>query len=209
MTYAKIQDDKIVKTGQRPRWFADDGKPVTDEVLRQHGWLPVHYETPEYDVALQRVSLKHQREWAIETKRVVAAYEIREIPIDQMRDAKLQEATDMRWTVWTGGMTLPNGIRVETDEASYNRVTSVISGYEASGLSEESVVSFKAASGFAKLTIAEIKQIAGMMGLHMQACFAMEEAHFDAINALETREEIAAYDTSTGWPNQGDADGDV
>lgn len=200
--YAKITNNAIERITSRPKWLDDNGDPVSDAVLQDHGWLPVVYSQPEYDPRLQRVIQLPQSEWAIETTRVVATYDIHEIPIEQIRDVKLQAATDMRWQVMSGGITLPNGMFIETDETSFNRVTSVIAGYESTGLTEESKVSYKAASGFVKLTIAEIKGIAGLMGQHMQACFAAEEAHYEAIDLLETREDIANYDVSTGWPNE-------
>lgn len=201
MTYAKIENNEIEKLGPRPKWLDDAGNPVTDAILAEHGYLPVAYEPPEYDAALQRVSLKPQSEWAIETKRVVAAYEVHEIPIEQIRDTKLQEATDMRWSVMTGGVTLPNGVQVGTDIDDQNRITSVVANAALAGLADSDEVDFKAESGWVSITIAEVKAIAGVIGQFVQACYSAERAHHNAINALETREEIAAYDTSAGWPN--------
>lgn len=199
MNYAKIQDDQIVKVGPTPNWRTDDG-PLTKEQWREQGYLPVHYDQPEYDAALQRVSLKPQSEWAIETKRVVAAYEIHEIPIEQIRDTKLQEATDMRWQVMTGGITLPNGISNGTDIDDQNRITSVVANAELAGLTDSDEVDFKAASGWVRITIAGVKTIAGAIGQFVQACYTAERTHHEAIAALETPEEIAAYDIEVGWP---------
>lgn len=203
MTYAKIENSQIIKVGPTPNWRTDDG-PLTKEQWRDQGYLPVVYEPPAYDPLLQRLVQKPRSEWLVESKQVVATYDIHDIPIEKIRDTKLRAATDMRWEVMSGGVTLPNGMVVETDETSFNRVTSVIAGYESSGLTEYSIISFKTSTGFVKLSIAEVKQIAGLMGTHMQACFAAEEAHYKAIDLLETREDIANYDVSTGWPNQGE-----
>jgi hypothetical protein len=35
---------------------------------------------------------------------------------------------------------------------------------------------------------------------HVQACFSQERVHAEAINALETVEDVQAYDFTTGWP---------
>lgn len=199
MTYAKIVNDQIVKVGPTPNWRTDDG-PLTPEQWREQGYLPVVYEPPEYDPALQRVSLKDRSEWAIETKRVVAAYDIHEIPIEQVRETKLQETTDMRWQIMTGGVTLPGGIRVATTIEDQNRVTSVVANAALVGLGDDDEVDFKAESGWAKVTIAQVKGIAGAVGQLVQACYTAERAHSEAIDLLETREAIAAYDVSTGWP---------
>src|SRR5690554_4803889 len=147
--YAKTEDNKIIKVGPAPNWRTDDG-PLTPEQWREQGFLPVHYDSPEHDPALQRVSLKPQSEWAIETNRVVAAYEIHDIPIEQIRDAKLQEATDMRWQVMTGGMTLPNGISIGTDIDDQNRITSVVANASLAGLTDTDEVDFKAESGWVR-----------------------------------------------------------
>lgn len=203
MNYAKIENGAIAKTGPRPRWYSSaDGAPLSDDELRDHGYLPVVYSTPEHDARLQRVSLSPQSEWAIETKRVVAAYTVQDIPIEQVRESKLQEATDMRWQVMTGGMTLPGGIQVGTTIDDQNRITSVVANAALAGLTDVDSVDFKATSGWVSITIAEVKGIAGAIGQFVQACYSAERGHHDAIEALETREAIAAYDTGQGWPIQ-------
>lgn len=199
--YAKIEDEEIAKTGPRPRWFGDDGQPVTDEVLAERGYLPIVYNVPAHDADLQRVVLLPSNEWAIETKRVVAAYAVHDIPIEELREAKQEEATAMRWEVMTGGMTLPGGIEVGTDIDDQNRITSVVANAELAGLTDADEVDFKAVSGWARITIAEVKAIAGVIGQFVQACYSAERAHHDAIAELETREEIVLYDTGQGWPN--------
>src|SRR5690606_32717125 len=178
----------------------DDGQLASEEVLAGLGYLPIVYNEPAHDPALQRVILLPRTEWPIETKRVVAAYAVTDISIEELREAKLEEATAMRWQVMTGGLTLPGGIQVGTDIDDQNRITSVLSNYEHAGLNDESIISFKAKSGFVKITIAQLKEIAGAIGQHVQACYDAEEMHFNAIEALATREEIAAYDTGQGWP---------
>lgn len=202
MTYAKIQDDQIVKVGPTPNWRTDDG-PLTPEQWRDQGYLPVHYDQPEHDPLLQQVNQLAQDEWLIEPERVVVTYEIHETPIEQLRDAKLQAATNMRWSVMTGGITLPSGISIGTGIDDQNRITSVVANAALAGLTDSDEVDFKAESGWVHVTIAEVKQIAGVIGQFVQACYSAERAHHNAINALETREEIAAYGASTGWPSQG------
>lgn len=204
MTYAQIENNQIANTGPRPRWLDDEGNPVTDEVLADHGRLPVVYDTPEHDETLQRITINAKSEWLIETKRVVATYTVHDIPIEQIRDAKLQEATDMRWQVMTGGMTLPNGVSIGTGIDDQNRITSVVANASLAGLTDTDEVDFKAESGWVRATIADIKGIAGAVGQFVQACYTAEWEHHDAIDMLTTREEIAAYDASAGWPSQVD-----
>src|SRR5690606_7360197 len=178
----------------------DDGQLASDEVLAGLGYLPIVYNEPAHDPALQRVILLPRTEWPIETKRVVAAYEVEDIPIEELREEKLQEATDMRWEVMTGGLTLPGGVQVGTDIDDQNRITSVVANAELAGLTDADEVDFKAVSGWVRITIGEVKAIAGAIGQFVQACYSAERAHHEAIAALETREEIASYDTGQGWP---------
>lgn len=201
MNYAKIENDQIVKTGPLPRWFNDGGEPLTPEQWLSFGYYPITYQTPEYDPYLQRAVLKPHSEWAIESDQVVATYDIVEIDIEELRQAKLEAATDMRWQVMTGGMTLPNGVAVGTTIDDQNRITSVVANAELAGLTDSDEVDFKAASGWVRITISEVKQIAGAIGQFVQACYSAERAHHEAIEALETREEVAAYDVGVGWPD--------
>lgn len=200
MNYAKIENDQIVKIGPRPRWFNDGGEPLTAEQWLSFGYYPITYQTPEYDPYLHRVVLKPHSEWTIESDRVVATYDVVDIDIEELRQAKLEAATDMRWQVMTGGMTLPNGVAVGTTIDDQNRITSVVANAELAGLTDADEVDFKAASGWVRITIAQVKQIAGAIGQHVQACYSAERAHHEAIEALETREEVAAYDVGVGWP---------
>lgn len=228
MTYAllNIERTAILQTGPRPDWGVD-GQPASDEVLRhggfetetidgkevlvldehgnkilatgRQGWYPVVYSPPEHDPYLQRTVLKPKSEWLIEAERVVATYDIIEIDVEELRQNKLQAATDMRWQVMTGGMAL-NGVSIGTTIDDQNRITSVVANAELAGLTDADEVDFKAASGWVRISIGQIKAIAGAIGQHVQACYSAERVHHEAIEALETREEVAAYDVTTGWP---------
>lgn len=230
MSYAQLNADRteILEVSPRPTWKVD-GAPATDEVLRhggfetvmvdgkevlvldengnkilasgRPGWYPIHHDRPEHDPYLQRAVLKPQSEWIIEETRVVATYDIIEIDIEELRQNKLQAATDMRWAVMTGGLTLPGDIQVGTTIDDQNRITSVVANAELAGLTDADEVDFKAASGWVRVTIAEIKAIAGAIGQFVQACYSAERAHHEAIDALATREQIRDYDINVGWPD--------
>lgn len=201
MNYAKIENDQIVKTGPRPRWFNDGGEPLTAEQWLSFGYYPITYQTPEHDPYLQRAVLNPSSEWIIESERVVATYEVVDIDIEELRQSRLQAATDMRWNVMTGGMTLPNGVAVGTTIDDQNRITSVVANAELAGLTDADEVDFKAVSGWVRITIAQVKQIAGAIGQFVQACYSAERTHHEAIAALTTREQIRDYDINVGWPD--------
>lgn len=200
MNYAKIENDQIVKIGPLPRWFNDGGEPLSAEQWLSFGYYPITYQTPEYDPYLHRVVLKPHSEWIIESDRVVATYDVVDIDIEELRQAKLEAATDMRWSVMTGGMTLPNGVQVGTTIDDQNRITSVVANAALAGLTDADEVDFKSNSGWVRITIAEVKAIAGAIGQFVQACYSAERAHHEAIDKLKTPEQIRDYDIEVGWP---------
>lgn len=112
--------------------------------------------------------------------------------------------TKKRWEVETGGITLPNGIRVATGIDDQNRITSVVANAERAGLEE---VDFKSAEGWVKVTLAELQAIATAIALHVQACFSTERAHHEAIDVIarvedeeDQKELLKNYDFSKDWP---------
>ena len=118
-------------------------------------------------------------------------------PTLEERRARLKDdATARRWEIETGGLTLPNGIRVLTGKADQNRITSVIVNAQMAGIES---VDFKADSGWTRLTVAEITAIACAIGRHVQVCFTAERAHHEAIELLDAA-GIDTYDLAAGWP---------
>jgi hypothetical protein len=112
--------------------------------------------------------------------------------------------TRYRWEVETGGITLPGGIKVATALDDQNRITTVVANARLAGLAQ---VKFKAASGWATLAVAEVEGIAAAIALHVQACFAAECAHHEAIDDIASIEDPAErqaaldeYDETQGWP---------
>lgn len=123
-----------------------------------------------------------------------------ELPLEELRAQVQQAATDKRWEVMTGGITLPGGIEVGTTIDDQNRITSVVANAALAGLTDADEVDFKATSGWVRITIAQIKAIAGAIGQFVQACYTAERAHHDAIALLETVQELREYDVNAGWP---------
>lgn len=106
-------------------------------------------------------------------------------------------ATSRRWAVETGGIELQGGIRVGTEKADQDRVTSVIVNATTAGVES---VDFKAKSGWVTLTVAQVQGIASAIARHVQACFTAERAHHEAIAALPSFEAALEYDVQAGWP---------
>lgn len=112
--------------------------------------------------------------------------------------------TKRRWQIETGGITLPNGVRVATGIDDQNRITSVIANANLAGVE---TVDFKAESGWVTVTVQELQAISAAIAVHVQACFTAERAHHEAIDALAEQHEgaalqaaLSAYDIEQGWP---------
>lgn len=117
-------------------------------------------------------------------------------PVELLRANLLAAVAQRRWEVETGGITLPGGARIATGIDDQNRITSVIANAQIAGVAS---VDFKAADGWVTLTLSQLHGIAAAVALHVQACFAAERAHHDAVMAA-TEEELLAYDIGQGWP---------
>ncbi|WP_103035242.1 DUF4376 domain-containing protein [Castellaniella caeni] len=129
------------------------------------------------------------------------------LTMDQLRDAKQASATTKRWDVMVGGVTLPTGVRVGTTVDDQNRITSVVANAALAGLADTDVVDFKSESGWIRISIGDVKQIGGLIGQFVQACYTAERAHYDAITAITDYAELQNYDVSVGWPVDGSSEG--
>ena len=101
-------------------------------------------------------------------------------------------AKQLRDQTEAGGITV-NGIAVQSDIASQNRVSTAYSGMLVSGATS---IPFKAASGFITLTVDQLKAVGAALFAHTQACFSAEDSVDAAINAsppaITTRGQVAA-----------------
>lgn len=119
-------------------------------------------------------------------------------PIEALKSDLKTRASEIRWEKETGGITLPNGVKIATSIEDQNRITSVIANARLAGVTD---VRFKGIDGWVTLTIGELELIASSIALHVQECFTAEYNHHVAIDALTTVDEVLAYNIATGWPN--------
>lgn len=109
----------------------------------------------------------------------------------------LSEVAAKRWQVETGGI-LVAGHPIATDRESQAQVTSAYTSLKGGLIAD---TPWKTADGsFTLVTLAELEPAAQAVAAHVRACFAAEQAHDEAINALETQGELDGYDINTGWP---------
>ena len=122
-----------------------------------------------------------------------------ELIVPEIPDAwtqKLSELAALRYQHETSGITL-SGMAIETDRQSQALITGA---WSFSQLNPAVLIDWKAESGWIQIDAATIAGIASAVAAHVQACFSAERLHAEAIAALETSEEVASYDLTTGWP---------
>lgn len=119
--------------------------------------------------------------------------------LTRLKSRLKDRATDLRWQIETGGLTLPSGVTVKTGIDDQNRITTVIANAELAGVE---TVDFKAHSGWVTLSIADLHAVAAAIAAHVQACFSAERAHHEAIDALGSINEVSIYNINAAWPGE-------
>jgi hypothetical protein len=119
--------------------------------------------------------------------------------LEDMKRSLTITASTRRFEVETAGLTLPNGVAVNTATADQARITSVL---VSARLANVEVIDFKAETGWVTMTLTELEAIARTIALHVQACFTAERAHHLAIAALTNVEAAVAYDLNSLWPSR-------
>lgn len=117
--------------------------------------------------------------------------------LEEARAELLRQVAAARWDHEASGVTLGD-IRVGTSTSDQSRLNSVLSA-ASMGVIEE--VKFKAISGWATLSIEQFHAVVAAVAAHVQACFAAEMSHHDAIMAVDSIEGLDGYDIETGWPH--------
>lgn len=109
----------------------------------------------------------------------------------------LDEAASMRWRIEAGGIVFSE-CQISTDRESQSALFSTYSSL-LSGLISDT--QWKTANGsFILVTLNELKPIAQAVASHVRSCFAAEQAHIEAIYALDTQAKRDAYNINIGWP---------
>lgn len=115
---------------------------------------------------------------------------VTDIPAAEIRADLLAELSAYRWQVETGGITLPSGIEVATDDRSKALINGALESLERGYYTS---TDFKAANGTFTLTLAEMAPLAEAVSIHVRDCFSAESAVTSQINAL-TDPELAGFD---------------
>jgi len=173
MKFARIEDDRVVEILDLPEG--------TDLETAFH---------PDIAASLRPCGDDVGEEWLFDGDDFIAP------AIPSPDEAQLIDyAAWKRWQVETGGV-LVSGAQVDTSRESQAMVSGA---FTYSQVNPSKPIKFKAASGWITLDAATVALIAGAVGDHVQACFAIEEEVSTAIldGTITTTAEIDAAD----WPS--------
>lgn len=96
-------------------------------------------------------------------------------------NAKLKDyAATVRWQHVVRGIVLPNGMRIDSSEATKSKITQALLILERGWSSS---INWKGRSGWMTVDAEQMKGIAQALAAHEQACFDAEKAVHEAIDA--------------------------
>lgn len=107
------------------------------------------------------------------------------------RAALFTDLARTRWERETGGIILPDGTRLPSDEGTARKLTSAVSSLQNGMISAP--VAWKFPDGWQDLTQAQIEAAAAAVAQHVQACFGAERAVSKQIDAL-TDADLAGFE---------------
>lgn len=199
-TYAKITDGAIELLSGRPRWLDDAGQPVSDELLAEHGWLPVVFDEPEHDPLAQRVALRPRDDWDIEPARVVATFSMTPIPFEELRQAAIGRV-NAAYTEHTG--------QIAQGYPDYERESWPVQTKEADALLADEAASTPwidaaaASRGIDRLDLAQRIRAndAAYRVIHGQLS-GIRQGLEDRINAVADDQHAAAAFAAIQWPGE-------
>jgi hypothetical protein len=116
--------------------------------------------------------------------------------LEELRKIKLEALAQLRYERETAGITV-DGAVIKTDRESQAMLTGA---WVRTQRKPTTVIDWKGKNGWGKVGKAQIEATADAVSDHIQNCFTQEMVHATAIAALETAEDIDAYDITTGWP---------
>jgi hypothetical protein len=110
------------------------------------------------------------------------------------RVALLEDLARIRWENEVGGVTLPDGTTLPTDQQTRVSLTGAVNSL-ANGMMT-APVAWKFPGGWADLTQAQIEAAAAAVVTHVQACFSAERAVQTQVEALA---DLTGFDHQTAF----------
>lgn len=196
--YAEIKDGTVLRVGMRPKWFYDDGSPVTDETLAEHGWLPV-VRVPQHDPETEVARERDHAEWTVEVDRVLVTYDVSAKPPPSANDVMKERDRRLIADFEFGGK------MYQRDQASLQRITgaATLAGFAIANGAQVGDLRWANAN----TDFAWIASDNSVVTMDAQTCFAfgqaaanVETAIIFAAKTLREMDPIPDPATWEGWP---------
>ncbi|SMF83189.1 protein of unknown function [Azospirillum oryzae] len=154
---------------------------------------------PPYDSRTHRRASTHQPDAPDpENNRIIRVWNVEPIPLGEVRAARKEALADIRWEHECGGITMPDGSVIATDDRS----KTLLNGkYRTAEKYPDRFHRWKGTDGTEiALTSAQVIAIGDAVSDHVQACFDRELDLIAAIDAADTAEAVLAVDIAADWP---------
>lgn len=124
----------------------------------------------------------------------------KEVPKESYIDAKnriMASLSLLRSQKEAVDLELPSGLIVSASPTSLSRITATVSAMDRYGYTE---VDFEARDKWVTLDVEKLREIEYRIFSYNQQCFSAARRHAEAIDRLETVDELNAYDLTANWP---------
>jgi hypothetical protein len=171
----------------------------SDEFLLPYGYANAEAPIRQFEVLKKQGARAVDDVWeVIYKKRPVIPTEPAALAIFlEVEKNKLKDQiADIRWQMETSGIILENGMKIRTDRESQSKVAEAVLLFQ---YSPNSIIHWKANGTWIEVNAAMMVGVALKVGEWIQKCFYNERLHWDAINALQTIDEVFNYQASAHW----------
>ena len=117
-------------------------------------------------------------------------YQVVELSVGAYRDKIKGRVAEHRYSKETAGTSLSDGTKLTTDRNTQSALANLKVSFDAGIVTE---VQWKTEGGFITLDATKLNEVITAVTTHVQSVFASEKAACEALDALNTLEELAAY----------------
>jgi len=209
--YVKVENNHIIQEVDRPAWYFDDGKPVTDEwLVENENIFPVVDDENKPTVTpgcsdYEFIVMNPLDEWIIDrdNKKVIKTFTKVIKTLDEMKNLYFEKVKVLRTNYENGGMTFidsnNNTLKIQTDRSSRSNLTSAFIAAQ-NNLREENSL-WKTIDGFVAISNADIIDLAQQVLSFIQTCFNNEKSLQDKIKNVDHINALSRINLQDGWPN--------
>lgn len=189
--YAYVISGVISRTEPRPRWFNDDGQPLSDVELAEHGWYRIQDADPIPEGKTSTGTTAQIVDGV--PKWVHTLVNAPEPTLAERKQILIDRLKQKRWEVETGGVTVPiNGEEVLVSTARGDDRTNlhVMMTTITNGMRQDGATFNFADSKPRPVSNADMLTAIGAVLSHVQSAFDKEAEITNEINAANTHAKL-------------------